>query len=963
MTLLDDRPSDAVAALVDDDVLLAPVDPDDDAGDEAPPSNPFLVSASAALSAAAAGWTAGGVFTGWLPRLVGVAAALLGAGIVALSYRMRRPTPLQYLAVPLCAVFGALLALPAAEGGADLVQLVREALFAGGLGQPPVAFVPGWRFLLVVLAGGIGAAAASMAIGLDQPKLAVALPVAPLFGAFLLQPAESEIVTAIVAFALVAAAFIVGYGVELARDGVASGGFEARRLVRGFGVLLALVAALGGVAQLGFLFPPEKQTSIVPPRRPEPPPVVGDAPVLEVTSPSLMPWRLGTLDVYQDNAWMTPPYDTSRFRAVDDGRQIERTEDDTSFPLEAGETVEVTYRVLNLPGEAVPTLGNVVSVEGSRQDLQYDPRTQVVRVTDGRARSGLMYTVTAARYPTGDELAEAGPPREELDEFLEVPGPPPEVQALLQQSQAAGDTLFDRMQFVRRAFYAKVIASGGGRPVDVPPDRVADMLAGGRATPYEITAAEALLVRWSGVPARIGFGYYGGEQQTDGTYLVTPKEGSTWLEAYFEGHGWVPIIGRPQQADSSLSQSQNSDPSIEATDELRLNLWVPVKLDTFTVAYVVARYWAVRTLPFVLLVGALVAFYPAALRVVRRVRRRRWAAAHGPRAQLLVAYAELRDTANDLNIGHPTLTPLEWLQTVDADDEHAELAWLVTRGVWGDLARDLRDEDVDAARELASSVNRRIRGPQGALSRLLAAASRASLREPWCDDVPNAWYRLQLARRLRSAVGAVLSLPGRAAGAARARVLRPATSTLVLVLAVMTTLTGCVQQVQLSAADAQSVLPATLVPDTVKGFSFRPEPEIEQTYNSVDDSLMALGRIWSVRDGETVQGSLQVGVFKDGLREREDELRKGVLKSIGSGNWELTRLGKERIYVSRVAGQALKLWFSPTTQYYELLVTPEAFGPASDLFASVLQYQRTGRLDAEAELPPGLPDPRRGEDL
>ena len=32
---------------------------------------------------------------------------------------------------------------------------------------------------------------------------------------------------------------------------------------------------------------------------------------------------------------------------------------------------------------------------------------------------------------------------------------------------------------------------------------------GATATPYEIVAAEALLARWAGVPARIGFGFDG----------------------------------------------------------------------------------------------------------------------------------------------------------------------------------------------------------------------------------------------------------------------------------------------------------------------------------------------------------------------------------------------------------------------------------------------------------------------
>ena len=37
-----------------------------------------------------------------------------------------------------------------------------------------------------------------------------------------------------------------------------------------------------------------------------------------------------------------------------------------------------------------------------------------------------------------------------------------------------------------------------------PVAKVDDMLNGGEATPYQITAAEALLARWAGVPSRPG---------------------------------------------------------------------------------------------------------------------------------------------------------------------------------------------------------------------------------------------------------------------------------------------------------------------------------------------------------------------------------------------------------------------------------------------------------------------------
>jgi hypothetical protein len=109
---------------------------------------------------------------------------------------------------------------------------------------------------------------------------------------------------------------------------------------------------------------------------------------------------------------------------------------------------------------------------------------------------------------------------------------------------------------------------------------------------------------------------------------------------------------------------------------------------------------------------------------------------------VLAAYGGLRDACYDLNIGDPRLTPLQFTATVEDDAEHAELAWLVTRAVWGDLRRDLREEDAQEGEELSASVLRRLRAKQTAGNRVVAAVTRTSLRDPWSDELPNAWVEI-----------------------------------------------------------------------------------------------------------------------------------------------------------------------------------------------------------------------------
>src|SRR5687767_10475908 len=96
--------------------------------DEQGPAGVMLVSVATFLSVAAAGWMIAGIFTGVLAKLVVVGGAVLGVGMVTLSYRTRTPGFWQYLSIPLAAVAGALLIAPDATGGsANLLGLVGQA--------------------------------------------------------------------------------------------------------------------------------------------------------------------------------------------------------------------------------------------------------------------------------------------------------------------------------------------------------------------------------------------------------------------------------------------------------------------------------------------------------------------------------------------------------------------------------------------------------------------------------------------------------------------------------------------------------------------------------------------------------------------------------------------------------------------------------------------------------------------
>lgn len=794
MTLLDDRPDvgeEVVAPITsgalagEDAVRLGATDgsgPGDDApatdADALPPFGAQLrIALAAGLSTAAAGLVIGGIFGSWFARGLGLIAAALGAGWALYAARSPRAATMQ-AAAPLVFLFvGAALLIPAPGGPGSLATAVGDAIDAGRVIRPPVPFDPGWRVLIVVVIGMLGFGSASLALGTNRPKLGIVLPL-PLIGlASVTQPESEQFVAGVSAFLPVLAAIGVLYGGDLEQTSELDSSFELKRLSRGLLAGIPLIAVLVALNSANFLFPAPVYDPDDKPQKPKAAPLDADSDriLFEVATGTDFtgPWRTGALDVYEGDSWLIAGFDRDRLIDLGDGGQVS--------PIRAGNTQSrVTITIRDVGNSAVlPILGGTTAVE-SDADIVLDPRSTTLRVPSGRAPSGLEYTLLVPNYASGPQLeAVTVAPGPELAPQLLAPSVPPGVQALLDQ---APTNPWQRLDFLRTKLLTVVTAKGAGAPVPVTPARVDEMLAGkGTATPFEIVAAEALLARWAGLPSRVGFGFDGvnledpngapaasdpdtTEDPTASTtttaprlvdrataiQTVRPRNAAQWLEVWFEGYGWVPLVGAPQKAEASLDTDPNArfDPGIEPSDDVAVEIYLPFELEDLTQLYQRIRERIVQSTPVVALVGTVWVGWPFAAKVLRRSRRRRWAASQGGlsdaygmdevrRTQVAVEYAEFRDLAIDLGVGDIYDTPLEYLSKVRDDREHAELAWLASRALYGDLRRALTDDDVVAAEELSSSLRRRLAAGQPLQVRLLAYVSRASLDQPYTSEIPN----------------------------------------------------------------------------------------------------------------------------------------------------------------------------------------------------------------------------------
>ncbi|MEQ4210111.1 transglutaminaseTgpA domain-containing protein [Actinopolymorpha sp. B9G3] len=930
--------------------------------------NPVATTVAAFLATAGAGWVVGGVFASGFARLTALAGALIGAALVVLSYRTRRPGTVQLLVVPAALVAGALLVWSDADGDlGELPGFVVEALRSGGLSTPPVPFDPGWRIVVVVLAAALVASAASLAIGSARPRLAVAVPLVVVVGGMLVHPDRGETVTALVALVLVLAGLAVSYGVQLGREGAGSSRFELRRLARGGTVVLVLVVGLAGLSQVGFLFPATGDDQVIPPRRPGVPPAQESRVLFTVKEPkgSDHVWRTGVLDVYgtDENAWLTPPYDPDRFVDLPESGAVPRaTASGGAAPAPTGETQQARVTVGDAGGRALPVTGAPVSVAGT--PAEYDPRTQTFQATS-RLAAGTSYTVASASVDP-ERLAQAPatlPGSEELAPFLEAPPVPPLVQQLLLGAPPATEGLHARLEWARTKLYENVVAQGAGRPVDVSPDRAQQIIAvkGTKATPYEITAADALLARWVGIPSRIGYGYYTAGQKPDqqGEIAIRPEHGATWLEAYYEGVGWVPVLKTATRTPPPEEAPKSERPGVTASEDRALLVYVPVRVQTVRLAYEVVGYWLLVTLPWVLGVLVVWMWYPAVLKVLRRGRRRRWAHARGYRERIAVAYADLRDVANDFGVGHPTQTPIQFLDAVQADPEHRELAWLVTRALWGDLARDARIDDAEAAEDLARSLRKRLARAQTPILRIFAGISRVSLRDPYTPEIPNLWWRR---RPLRAAAAALRWPFGLLRGGFR-RTATAGAAGVVVVGMFLFFAGGCTNVLVSGGPPDPERATEPRVPEKIQEFVLLRSPTAEQAYDDLArESLVTDGRVYEIYQGATRQALLQIAWLKSGIDD-PDEAKRHMLAAIETGEFVFTRIGEERAYVKQLPDAKFVVWFSPGDRYYQMFVARKDLEMVDleRIVKGLLAFQRADRHQI-VNVPdaPAQPDPLLG---
>jgi len=250
-----------------------------------------------------------------------------------------------------------------------------------------------------------------------------------------------------------------------------------------------------------------------------------------------------------------------------------RHEPEVPQPGAHRETIEVEVRALRSRGLVSP--GDVVDVDGVGTTAGPGGEVSVDASPLGRgARYGVEADVIRA---SPAELSAAPPPTSDAlraytavqlaGELVEIPlfgSPiPPSTAARLERSHyrrtldlarrlsRGADTqldVVDRVQgYLESGFRYDTEVEDGDRPLE-------DFLFTRRSGYCQhFSGAAALLLRLSGVPARVVTGFAPGRYDSGrGVWEVRDLDAHSWVEVYFEGLGWIPVDPTPSEGPAAV---------------------------------------------------------------------------------------------------------------------------------------------------------------------------------------------------------------------------------------------------------------------------------------------------------------------------------------------------------------------------------------------------------------------------
>lgn len=557
----------------------------------------FLAPAWVRPTVAAAGLS---VVTAASARRIGLPAVgsllLSAAGLVVFTYVVHLP------AGPL---------IPGAAEFDAARQLLADALVALRDQPAPTDPLPELVFLVTLATWVVAFATHEVTVRLRRPGIAL-VAAAALWMVPLSMPQPTQATARVTVPFLLAAAMLLLLESDADLAGWARERIAPRITVAGSA--LALVAVAVGAMAPGIL-PGYGQPPVLDlggssdPRGYQPIVDIGDRltlpvdrTVLRVASDRRVYLRLAALDTFDANTWRLGPPGSSSF--VPDRDELYPGDGELRFEtaIATADTAVVDIEVVDLENIYVPVPYQPVQVNGDAAEDMVWSRVGGFLATGelsdnelgGTLRTGvtpgLRYQVVSAiPNPTIEQLRNAEPDPQEVQPWLQLPDGQDRWSRYAEQAQAIYDerdatTAVDRALalqhwFTREGGFEYAVA--GIDPLRGPNPLEAFVFDTKVGYCEYFATAMAVMLRASGVPARVAVGFLPGELvvppdpaggEDRGVYEVSTSDAHSWVEVLFPGHGWIKFDPTPRSDGTTLPpDEQNLDPEVlpeEAEDLL-----------------------------------------------------------------------------------------------------------------------------------------------------------------------------------------------------------------------------------------------------------------------------------------------------------------------------------------------------------------------------------------------------------
>ena len=111
-----------------------------------------------------------------------------------------------------------------------------------------------------------------------------------------------------------------------------------------------------------------------------------------------------------------------------------------------------------------------------------------------------------------------------------------------------------------------------------------------------------------------------------------------------------------------------------------------------------------------------------------------------------------------------------------------------------------------------------------------------------------------------------------------------------------------------------------------------------------ESSLVADGRVWEIRRGQTLVGTLQVSTVKPDVSVADKSDRKAIIGGVMTGiAYETVEVGNTPVIASTAADKSLYLWFGH--DLFEVLQVKSTKVQPDEIAAELIEFQQaTGKI-------------------